>query len=201
MMSSFFLLALFDSTLNPGRAWSDRSGWEPLPAVILSGVGLSPAEPAEVRARWNDQWLFFEFVCRDTNLVAPGRAAGEDHYKIGDVVEVFVAQRGKPAYLELHATPESRQTVYAFHDYRRPADGPDGLVVRAGPLEDGWRAVLALPWSALGGGPKGGDWDFLAGRYDFDKVGGRPVLSSFPPQTGKPDFHARARYGRLKLQR
>lgn len=199
-MSSLFLVALFASTLNPGRAWSDRSAWEALPAVALSGVGLSPAEPAELRARWNDQWLFIEFVCRDTALVAPGLADGEDHFLIGDVVEVFVAQRGKLPYVELHATPEGRQTVYAYHDYRRPADGPDGMEVRAGRIEGGWRAVLALPWSAVGGLPGDGDWEFLAGRYDYDKVGGRPVLSSFPPQTGKPDFHDRARYALLKLQ-
>ena len=200
-MSSLFLVALFASTLNPGRAWSDRSGWEALPAVTLSGVGGTPAEPAEVRARWNDEWLFFEFVCRDTALIVPGRADGEDHFKIGDVVEVFVAQRGKPSYVELHATPEGRQTVYAFHDYRRAADGPDGIVVQAGRVEGGWRAVLALPWPAVGAPPEDGDWEFLAGRYDYDKEGGSPVLSSFPAQVGKPDFHDRARYARLKLQR
>ena len=200
-MSSLFLVALFASTLNPGRAWSDRSGWEALPAVTLSGVGGTPAEPAEVRARWNDEWLFFEFVCRDTALIVPGRADGEDHFKIGDVVEVFVAQRGKPSYVELHATPEGRQTVYAFRDYRRAADGPDGMVGQAGRIEGGWRAVLALPWPAVGAPPEDGDWEFLAGRYDYDKEGGRPVLSSFPAQTGKPDFHDRARYGRLKLLR
>ena len=200
-MSSLFLVALFASALNPGRAWSDRSGWEALPAVTLSGVGGASAEPAEVRARWNDEWLFFEFVCRDTALIAPGRADGEDHFKVGDVVEVFVAQRGKPSYVELHATPEGRQTVYAFHDYRSPAHGPDGMVVQAGRVEGGWRAVLSLPWPAVGGSPDDGEWQFLAGRYDYDKVGGRPVLSSFPPQTGKPDFHDRALYARLKLQR
>jgi hypothetical protein len=43
-------------------------------------------------------------------------------------------------------------------------------------------------------------WEFLAGRYDYDKPGGRPVLSSLPGQNGKPDFHARDRYARLELQ-
>jgi hypothetical protein len=75
------------------------------------------------------------------------------------------------------------------------------MVVQAGRVEGGWRAVLALPWPAVGAPPEDGDWEFLAGRYDYDKEGGRPVLSSFPAQVGKPDFHDRARYARLKLQR
>jgi hypothetical protein len=200
-MSGLLLVAFFASALNPGRAWSHRSGWEDLPVVALSGVDGTSAAPAEVRARWNDQWLFFEFVCRDAALIAPGRVDGEDHFRIGDVVEVFVARRGKPDYVELHATPEGRQTVYAFRDYRRAAVAPGGMVVQAGRTEGGWRAILALPWAALGGKPDQDKWEFLAGRYDYDKVGGRPALSSFPAQQGKPDFHDRARYARLTLQR
>ena len=72
-MSGLLLVAFFASALNPGRAWSDRSGWEDLPVVALSGVDGTSAAPAEVKARWNDQWLFFEFVCRDAALIAPGR--------------------------------------------------------------------------------------------------------------------------------
>jgi len=200
-MPTLFLAALFASALNPARAWSDRSDWEVLPAVALSGVNRTSAEPAEVRARWNDEWLFFEFVCRDQVLVAPGRTDGEDHFKIGDVVEVFLAQRGRPAYVELHATPESRQATYAFRGYRRTTDAPGGMVVRAGRIEGGWRAVLCLPWTALGDRPQDSDWEFLAGRYDYDEPGGRPTLSSFPAQDGKPDFHDRTRYARLTLQR
>ncbi len=194
------LAAFFASGLNPEIAWSDRSGWEVVPTAVLSGVGGASASPSEVRARWNDQWLFFEFVCRDIALVAPGRADGEDHFRIGDVVEVFVAHRGKPDYIELHATPEGRQTVYAFRDYRRAADAPGGMVVQAGGTEGGWRAVLAFPWAALGGKPDQDGLEFLAGRYDYDQVGGRPALSSFPAQKGKPDFHDRARYARLMLR-
>ena len=186
-MSGLLLVAFFASALNPGRAWSDRSGWEDLPVVALSGVDGTSAAPAEVKARWNDQWLFFEFVCRDAALIAPGRVDGEDHFRIGDV--------------ELHATPEGRQTVYAFRDYRHSAEASEGMVVQAGRIEGGWRAILALPWAALGGKPGHDEWEFLAGRYDYDKVGGRPALSSFPAQQGKPDFHDRARYARLTLQR
>ena len=199
-MPPLILAAVFASSLDPGRAWEDRGAWEQCPEVLLSGVG-GKAEAASVRARWNDQWLFFEFVCRDQSVVSPGREDGEDHFKLGDVAEVFVGCVGRLDYLEVHATPAGRKTVYAFRGYRQAARAPSGPGVRSAENGDGWRAVISIPWSALGGGPDEGRWEFLAGRYDYDKPGGAAVLSSFPAQTGKPDFHDRARYARLELQR
>ena len=199
LMPTLVLTALFTSALDPARAWSDRAGWERAPEVKLAGVDGVAAVPARMRARWNDEWLFFEFVCRDETLVAPGKKVGEDHYRLGDVVEVFVARAGKPDYLEVHATPAGRKSVYAFRGYRQAAALPVGCAVRAGKSEGGWRAALSIPRAALGGGDEG--LEFLAGRYDYDKLGGCPVLSSFPAQRGQPDFHDRARFARLELQR
>ena len=199
LMPTLALTALFASTLDPVRAWSDRAGWERAPEVKLAGVDGVAAVPARMRARWNDEWLFFEFVCRDETLVSPGKKDGEDHFRLGDVVEVFVARGGKPDYLEVHATPAGRKSVYAFRGYRQETALPVGCAVRAGKSEGGWRAVLSIPRAALGGGDE--ELEFLAGRYDYDKVGGCPVLSSFPAQRGQPDFHDRARFARLELQR
>ena len=200
-MPAFVLAALFASALNPAKAWSDRAGWSAAAPAALAPTGGADAAVASVRARWNEDWLFFEFVCRDEVLVSPGRADGEDHFKIGDVVEVFVGREGRPAYVEVHATPAGRKTVYGFRGYRLPASAPAGLEVQAGAIDGGWRAVVSIPWPALGGRPDRGPWEFLAGRYDYDKTGGRPALSSFPAQSGKPDFHDRARFARLELRR
>jgi hypothetical protein len=200
-MPTVLLAAIFASSLSPARAWSDLEGWEGVPGALLAGVDGSSASPATVRARWNEEWLCFEFICRDEVLVSPGKHDGEDHFRLGDVVEVFVAREGRLAYVEAHATPAGRRSVYAFRGYRQPAAAPDGIEVRAVKIDSGWRAVLSVPWSALGDRPGAGDWEFLAGRYDYDKPGGRPVLSSFPAQRGKPDFHDRARFARLELRR
>lgn len=197
-MPTLVLAALFASALDPARAWSDHEGWEAAPAAELTGVGGAIVAPAHVRARWNDEWLFFEFICRDDALVSPGRQDGEDHFQFGDVVEVFVARAGHPNYLELHATPAGRMTTYAFRDYRQAAAAPAGCVVRSGKIDGGWRAVLSVPRETR---DADGTWEFLAGRYDYDAAGGRPVLSSFPAQRGKPDFHDRARFARLELRR
>jgi len=200
-MPPLILAAVFASSLDPGRAWSDQEGWEQCPEAILSGVDGSKADVASVRARWNEEWVFFEFICRDKAIVSPGRKDGEDHFKLGDVVEVFVGRSGRPDYLEVHATPAGRKTVYAFRDYREAKQAPAGPVVRSGETGNGWRAVIAIPWSSLGGIPEEGTWEFLAGRYDYDASGAHPILSSFPAQSGKPDFHRRSRYARLELQR
>lgn len=166
----------------------------------MSGIDGSRVEKAAVRSRWNNDWLFFEFVCRDASIVSPGRKDGEDHFKIGDVVEVFVGRAARPDYLEVHATPAGRKTVYAFRAYRETKKAPAGPVVRCEETGGGWRAVISIPWSALGGMPDAGSWEFLAGRYDYEAAGGRPALSSFPAQSGKPDFHDRSRFARLELQ-
>lgn len=181
------------------KAWGDREGWADAPSVTLRGIGGSAA-PAELRARWNQSAVFFEFLCRDGSIVSPGERDGLDHFKLGDVVEIFLGRAGKPSYVELHATPSGRKTAYAFRGYRKASAPFEGGEVRAGRIEGGWRAVLSIPWKSPGGVAGDGVWEFLAGRYDYDEPGGKPVLSSFPAQTGTPDFHARERYARLLLQ-
>jgi hypothetical protein len=194
------LTAVSAPGLDLESAWRDRGGWSEAPAALLRGVDGAEVASAEVRARWNDTAIFFEFLCRDDSVVSPGAEDGLDHFQLGDVVEIFLGRRGKSAYLEAHATPSGRKTVYAFRGYRRASPPPAGVEVRAGAIDGGWRAVLAIPWKSLGDRPEDGVWEFLAGRYDYDKPGGRPVLSSLPGQNGKPDFHARDRYARLELQ-
>jgi hypothetical protein len=186
--------------LDLDRAWSDRPGWADAPPAVLRGVDGTVAAPAEVRARWNKSALFVEFLCRDDSVVSPGTRDGLDHFKLGDVVEVFLGRRGRPGYVEVHATPAGRKTVYAFRAYRRAAPPVPGGEVRAGPVDGGWRAVLSIPWPSSAGNPGEQAWEILAGRYDYAEPGGTPVLSSFPGQTERPDFHARGRYARLELQ-
>jgi hypothetical protein len=197
------LVALFAPDLGADQAWRDEAAWRAAPSVELQGVNGAAAEPAAVRALWNAEVLCFEFRCRDRVLVSPADRDGVDHFTLGDTVEVFVAPMGRKSYLEVHATPAGKQTIYAFRDYRRaaPPVAGEGIAVRAGQTRDGWRAVMVIPWSALGGGPDKDSWEMLAGRYDYDKSGGPAVLSSWPAQTGRPDFHDRARFARLELQR
>ena len=185
--------------LDLAEAWSDRDAWTSAAPAVLRGVDGVRVPLAEVRARWNKSAIFFEFRCHDDSVVSPGQRDGLDHFKLGDVVEIFLGRRGDPSYVEVHATPSGKKTVYAFRGYREASDPPAGCEVRAGKVKGGWRAVLAVPWHAAGGGPEKQSWELLAGRYDYDEAGASPVLSSFPGQNGKPDFHERGCYARLQL--
>jgi hypothetical protein len=193
------LVAVFAAGLNGDRAWSDRESWARLPGAELRGVG---AEPATVKARWNEQAIFFEFTCRDRKLVSPGQEDGLDHFRLGDVVEIFLARRGSENYAEVHATPAGKKTCYFFRGYRQPVDrSAEHIAVRAEAIREGWRALIEVPWAVVDGRGARNQWEFLAGRYDYVIAGGKPVLSSFPRQAGRLDFHDRKRFARLELQK
>jgi len=197
------IVAIRAPQLEMAAAWDDRQGWEAAPPAVLRGVDGTAAQPADVRARWNETGIFCEFVCRDTAIVAPGREDGLDHFRLGDVVEIFLAPSGAASYAEVHATPAGRKSLYFFRSERRKGPVPAAaarVAVRAAPIRGGWRAVVFVPWAALGADGPVEVCDFLAGRYDYAVAGGSPVLSSFPVQTGRPDFHERGRYARLVLR-
>ncbi|MBU3665164.1 MAG: hypothetical protein FGM15_04695 [Chthoniobacterales bacterium] len=202
--TAVLLMATMVQGATPQPVWSDASLWRDFSGVKLRGAGGAFAEVAAVKALWNEQWLFVAFDCADKVLVSPGTKDGLDHFKLGDVAEVFVARAGAPFYLEAHATPAGKKTVYCFDGYRKSASPPAAsrdIVVKSAETERGWRALVSLPWAALGGDPERGPWEILAGRYDYDTTEGKPVLSSFPAQTLPADFHDRARFARLELRR
>lgn len=197
------MVALRAPQLEMSAAWDDRKSWEAAPPAALGGVDGAAAQQTDVRARWNESGIFFEFICRDSALVAPGREDGLDHFRLGDVVEIFLARSGAASYAEVHATPAGRKSLYFFRGERRP--GPvsaaaERIAVRADEIRGGWRAVIFVPWAVLGADGPVEVCDFLAGRYDYAIAGGAPVLSSFPGQSGRADFHERGRYARLVLR-
>lgn len=197
------LVAVHAPQLDMSAAWDDGKAWEAVPAAALRGVDGAASQKTAVRARWNGDGIFFEFVCRDTAIVAPGREDGLDHFRLGDVVEIFLARSGAAPYAEVHATPAGRKSLWFFRAERRKGPAPAAasrVAVRAAEMRGGWRAVIFLPWTALGAEAPVGVCDFLAGRYDYAVAGGSPVLSSFPVQSGRADFHQRGRYARLVLQ-
>jgi hypothetical protein len=197
------VVAIRAPQLEMSAAWDDRKEWGVAPAAALRGVDGAAAEKADVRARWNETGIFFDFVCRDTAIVAPGREDGLDHFRLGDVVEIFLARTGAASYAEVHATPAGRKSLYFFRGERSKGPVPAAAArveVRAASIRGGWRAVMFVPWAALGADGPVEVCDFLAGRYDYAVAGGSPVLSSFPVQTGRPDFHERGRYACLVLR-
>lgn len=177
--------------------------WDRAPAVELHGFDGKDAQKTEVRALWNDDWLFFSFACADRAIVSPGEKDGLDHFRLGDTAEVFVARRGAAAYAEVHATPAGRKTSYFCRDYRQPADPPreaGKIVVAAEKTAPGWRAFIAVPRDVLAKSKSENEYDIFFARYDYESSDDKPALSSFPVQRGdKPDFHRRSDYAILRL--
>ncbi len=197
------VVALYAAGVDPDRAWPSR-GWEKAPLVALSGVNRGTASPTTLQARWNNQWLFLLFQCGDDEVVSTGKTDGLDHFLLGDVVEVFLGRTDRDSYLEVHATPSGWKTVYSFTAYRQKNEAPseaDQIEVYSEKVSQGWRCLMAVPWTVLPGGPDNGRWQILAGRYDYGLSGNKPVLSSFPPQNANPDFHRRDRFAWLELRR
>ena len=196
------LEATRDPDFAAATALREPPAHESSPAV-LRGVNGAEAQKTYVRVRWNDEALFFLFDCADRRVVAPGRSDGMDHFRLGDTVEVFIGRRGESGYAEIHATPAGKKSLYFFDGYRSRIAAPsdaDGVRVDAASADTGWRAVIAVPWSLLGGKTRGEEWDVFFGRYDYDIEGAAPVLSSFPAQRGpKPDFHRRADYAIMRI--
>ena len=139
--------ALFAPGIAPAGA-EQHAHWDHAPSVVLGGFNGSTAQRTEVRALWNDEWLFFAFTCSDNAIVSPGGADGLDHFRLGDTAEIFIARRGAKNYFEIHATPAGRKSVYCFSDYRRPADpaaAAGNIHVFASEIPRGWRAFAAVP--------------------------------------------------------
>jgi len=178
--------------------------WDRAPAVELRGFGGRAAQKTEARALWNDDWLFFSLACADGAIVSPGDKDGLDHFRLGDTAEVFVAQRGDPAYAEIHATPAGRKTAYFCRGYRQPSDPPreaEKIVVAASKTPPGWRSFIALPRGIFGKSENEKGYDVFFARYDYDSADSKPSLSSFPAQRGeKADFHRRSDYAILQLK-
>jgi hypothetical protein len=179
------------------------SAWDTASTVELRGFGQAVAQKTEVRALWNEDWIFFAFDCADNSIVSPGEKDGLDHFRLGDTAEVFIAARGVPRYAEVHATPAGRKTLYFCRDYREPTDAPRGadkIDVAASKTQRGWRAFMAVPRRVPGGANEARDYDVFFARYDYASAGDKPTLSSLPAQHGdKPDFHRRSDYAILRL--
>lgn len=192
--------ATFARGLRPATAMSSGD-WSRARSYELRGCDGSRVQRTSVRVLWNEEWIFFAFDCVDDAIVSAGPSDGADHFRLGDTAEVFLAAHGARQYVEVHATPAGRKTIYYCRDYRQPAEPPAAAArveVRAASEGKGWQALVAVPRSLSDRDDTDG-YDVFFARYDYASAGSKPALSSFPAQTGKPDFHRRSDYARLRL--
>lgn len=198
------LTARYTPNFNPKQALHDKGLWSDIPAVTLRGADNKPTSPATMRVLWNEKAAFFIFNAVDNTIVSPGKRDGLEQYRIGDTAEVFMGRRGERGYIEVHATPTGKKTLYFYRDYlvaMNPLPGADRIRVISIQTTDGWRAIFTIPWEVFGSREAKKGWDVFFGRYDYDELGARERLASFPVLGKKPNFHQRKKYGILRFEK
>ncbi len=197
-------------------------------AQLVDALSGRPARyGTEVRVLWDGDALYGGFSCQDDEVwVSPGRKDDDAIYE-DEVVELFLDPSGAGRdYLEIEVSPANVRFDARFPSRRsdltaarawssgvRTAVEADGaLTVGSGsPVDEkgtveamparGWTVELALPWTALGLHPQGGEY-WRMNLYRLETHNRQRVVegSGFsPPLRG--DFHTLDRFGWLELVR
>lgn len=156
-------------------------------------------EGARLKFAWDENYFYLAADLDDTDLVAENGQDQQEHYRFGDVCELFLKPVNHSWYWELYVTPRSNKTTFFY-----PSRGyvglkscftnyPSGLKVAAvasGTINNwhdkdgGWTAEMAMPVKDLTArgekfGP-GSKWTLLVGRYNYNYYFNEKELSVFP---------------------
>jgi len=203
----------------------DDAAWASAEVYKLSlgqdrlGEGKVLAEGGQARLAWDGQYVYVAVKFIDSDIVAEGDEDQLHHYKLGDLVELFL----KPAnndnetwYWELYATPAGKKTTFWFPGRGRITPGcfekyTSGLRVAAtcaGTLnkwEDKdryWTAEMAVPVKDLTArgeklGP-GSTWRVLVARYNYTRYLPWQELS-MTPKLSRTNYHWHEDYGLIRF--
>jgi alpha-galactosidase len=171
------------------------------------GKNQDLARETQVRALWNAESLFLQFVCRYRTLTTFAESdwnGRRDQLWDRDVAEVFLqTDPGQPSrYLELEVSPNGMwiDLDISPEGKSNPRSGMKSQVAIA-ESEKLWTATIALPTSALGQRfDPDSKW-----RVNFFRVEGaaEPRFYSCwrPTYTPQPNFHVPEAFGVLRFQK
>jgi hypothetical protein len=177
---------------------------------------LQPDENGIVQFTWNDRYLSIHADMQDTDILATSMQDQMPHYKLGDVLEIFLKPADKDYYWELFATPLGKQTSIFWQ--KRDIEGDDdgninrlnmqvsvvvnGTINNSSDIDKGWRADISISLKdmaklgdAVGPGSK---WKILVARQNYSQVidSGHRELS-MTPRLSKTNFHLNEEYAHL----
>jgi len=192
-------------------AWALAAAYPLEPARDRGASGDVLKDPGEVLLARDDTWFYIGVRFTDSDVVARGKRDQMHHYRLGDVMELFLKPEEAPWYWELYATPAGRKSSFFLPERKKLTERSCGLQVAAsvnGTLNDsrdrdsGWTVEMAVPIADLSApgqpfGP-GTRWRILVARYNHNGDLKNPELSS-TPQLSQTDFHLLAEYGILML--
>ncbi len=193
----------------------DEASWGGAEAFALSDTvtGRPPKQPTEVRAMWDDDYLYVGFHSVDTDAWATMRDR-EDPLWDEEVVEVFVDADGDGVgYAEYEINPlGTLLDIYVLNRdgririlYDREEEGirhatvVDGDPTRRDTNDRSWTVEWAIPFSefltAPNIPPRNGDaWKI--NFYRIDRPGADVEYSAWSP-TGIARFHVPSRFGTI----
>ena len=178
--------------------------------------GKKLTEPGDVQLARDDTHFYVAIKFYDSDIVAEGKEDQLHHYRMGDLVELFLKPEGYTWYWELYATPISKKTSFWFPGRGRMGlesgfQYQCGLQVAAenngtvNKWEDGdryWTAEMAMPIRDLASRGEtfrpGSNWRILVARYNYSRYLPWKELSMCP-QLSKTNYHLHEEYGILEL--
>lgn len=173
-------------------------------------------EGGEVMLSWDSNYFYVGIKFYDSDIVAEGEEDQLHHYKMGDVVEVFLKPEGYTWYWELYATPRNKKTSFWFPGRGRlwldsasqyncglkVAAKCEGTLNRWEDKDNNWTAEMAMPIDDLTvRGEKfapDSKWRILVARYNYSRYLPWKELS-MAPQLSRTSYHLYEEYAVLKL--
>lgn len=165
--------------------------------------GKTLKEKGQVKAIWRDNSLWISAQFDDGDVVAKGDRNGQEHYKLGDCLEIFLKPEHSDWYWEIWVNPKGNYTTVFWEKKGQQHSRTFELNAACGKTETGWSVELELPFDGLlqqGGLLKLGQWTMLVARqnYSGDVDINTRELSSYP-RLSQNNFHLTNEYAKLLL--
>jgi hypothetical protein len=191
-----------DGNLNK-EAWQEAQG----NFLVETESGREPKLKSEVKALWNDSYLYISFKCKDDYKKATMTAYNDKLYE-EDVVEVFIDDnRDLKTYIEIEVNPLNAALHYAINNnqkgkkflYAKIDETLETATIYYEDIQE-WHTEIAIPLeeftTAANNPPLPGDcWGI--NFYRIDRKEDKDDEYSAWSETGKIDFHMPEKFGQL----
>ncbi|QDU33266.1 hypothetical protein KS4_13110 [Poriferisphaera corsica] len=189
-----------------------------LPADRLDNQSSTPHEGGWYRWSYNQATdeLELRFYFVDSDLLAKGESDQLPHYKLGDVLEIFLQSPQRKHYWEIFVTPRSYRSslLWTKQHHRGDEDQPSlriwprvdvklhGTLNDSSDIDEGWSGTVYFSvkdFGVMGDTlPLDRSWYVLIARQNYKKIIDKDhrELSSSPGLT-QTNFHLHAEYANL----